>query len=396
MSDFKTPNDFRKGSYQRFPYQDPTYLSFALLFDFYSPESSPLLAGPAEAFLKNISSDPYYAERLADLKAFKSALQTINNELPWYWQSLNGLERLQQYNPMNAYMGGDDAKIEIETLESLNLPIAGLMHLYRRAVFDERKWNYILPINLRQFRMYVYVTEVRSIQINTKIVVNGIPTKLNKDAISGFPENFKPKLGVENSNSNIAGTGARPYFMIGLGYCEFDLTSGTNIFADLSKSPTEVATNSIAIKYEKLERIEARVLNGIVPPLPYTQPQLSPSPDSEIFSTATNAAELAREKIDGKIDEVSRKGEEALNNLAIAKKNQLTQKARDLTINRIPSFDNVFSNFVRGVDRATDVTQQTRNIGIAVQQNVYGIPPGATIGQGLTQGAINNLGNVND
>ena len=55
MSDFKTIQDFRKGSISRFPYQDPTYLSFALLFNFHDPEHSPLLSGPAEAFLEKLS-----------------------------------------------------------------------------------------------------------------------------------------------------------------------------------------------------------------------------------------------------------------------------------------------------------------------------------------------------
>ena len=152
MADFKTPMDFRKGSYRKYPYQDPTYLSFAILFDFYDIENSPLLAGGAEAFLKPLAEqDSFYAERLDDLKNFKKALQEINQEMPWFWQSLKGLERLQQYNPENAYIGGDDAKLEIETLESLNLTISGLMHLYRRAAFDERLWNWIIPTNLRNF-----------------------------------------------------------------------------------------------------------------------------------------------------------------------------------------------------------------------------------------------------
>ena len=35
MSDFRTQQEFRKGSYKKNPYEDPTYLSFAFLFDFY-------------------------------------------------------------------------------------------------------------------------------------------------------------------------------------------------------------------------------------------------------------------------------------------------------------------------------------------------------------------------
>lgn len=403
MSDFKNVTDFRKGSYRKYPYQDPTYLSFAILFDTHDIENSPLLAGPAEEYLlnlKNTSGSTYHADRLLDLQNFKSALMTINNDMPWYWQSLKGLERLFQFDPLEAYFGGDDAKIEIETLESLNLPIAGLMHLYRKAVFDDRKWSYILPTNLRKFTMYVYVTEVRSIQVNTDVKISGIPKKVNRDAISGFPDNMKPNIDTENKNAAIMGDQGRPYFMVGINYCEFDMTTGSNIFADLSKSPDSVATNNITIRYENINKIEARVLNGIITESPYAIDQKSPAPDSEFF-TASNKTplEFAKDKINGRIDETIKRGEESLNKLAEDKKREVEQEIKNRTINRIPSFENVFSNFVRRIDNVTDVTQQRRNIGNAIQANVNFDVTGLSIQQGLNAAAsksVRNLGNVYD
>lgn len=400
MSDFKTPMDFRKGSYRKYPYQDPTYLSFALLFDFYDIESSPLLAGGAEAFLKDLASrddGSFYAERLFDLEAFIETLKQINQELPWFWQSLKGLEKLQQYNPLNAYIGGDDSKLEIETLESLNLTISGLMHLYRRAIFDERKWSYIIPANLRKFRMWVYVTEVRSIAILEDVKVNGIPKKLDKSAITGFPDNFKPKIDVENKNAGISGPEGRPYFMIGAKYCEFDLASGTTIFADLSKNP-EMAKEALTIKYEKLEKVEARVLNGIIKET-YQYAQLSPAPDAEMFSSSEKTPlEFAKDKIKGKIDKVKESAVQDLKALAEKKKAEVLQRLKDETLNRIPKFENVFSNIIRRADQAsTNAANDViagKNIGAAIQANVYGILPGTTIGQGLNKAAINNLGNI--
>ncbi len=398
MSDFKTPMDFRKGSYKKFPYEDPTYLSFALLFDFFDVESSPLLAGGAEAFLKPLAEqDSFYAERLDDLQNFIKTLNQVNRELPWFWQSLKGLERLQQYNPENAYMGGDDAKLEIETLESLNLTISGLMHLYRRAIFDERKWTYIIPANLRKFRMWVYVTEVRSIAIVENVKVNGIPKKIDKNAIKGFPDNFKPSLDVENKNAGISGTEGRPYFLIGAKYCEFDLTSGTTIFADLNKNP-EMAKEALTIKYQKIEKVEARVLNGIITQS-YAEAQLSPAPDQEMLANESKTpAQFAKDKIKGKIDKISEKVKGDLKDLADKKKAELLQKLKDETINRIPTFENVFSNIIRRADQNSTTALNDivagRNIGAAIQANVYGILPGTTIGQGLNRAAINNLGNV--
>ena len=403
MSDFKTPMDFRKGSYRKYPYQDPTYLSFAMLFDFYDMESSPLLAGGAEAFLRDLAdreADSFYYDRLNDLQNFIETLKVVNKEMPWFWQSLKGLERLQQYNPGNAYMGGDDAKLEIETLESLNLTISGLMHLYRRATFDERKWSYIIPANLRKFRMWVYVTEVRTIAIVESVKVNGIPKKMDKSAITGFPDNFKPKIDVENKNAGISGPEGRPYFLIGAKYCEFDLSSGTTVFADLSKNP-EMAKESLTIKYEKLEKVEARVLNGIIQQS-YAEGQLSPAPDQEMFSNESKTPlEFAKDKIKGRIDEVSENLKGSLKDFADSKKRELLQRLRDETINRIPTFENVFSNVMRRVDEVASnsiegviAASNVSAIGAAVQANVHGIIPGSTIGQGLNTAAVNNLGNI--
>jgi hypothetical protein len=403
MSDFKNVSDFRKGSYRSYPYQDPTYLSFAILFDVYNAENSPLLAGPAEEFLTTLSkqsADTFYTECLANFIEFKKALLVINNEMPWYWQSMKGLERIFQHDPNDAYLGGDDAKIEIETLESLNLPIAGLMHLYRHAIYDNRKRAYILPANLRKFTMYVYVTEVRSIQVNTSTKVSGIPKKVNKDAIKGFPDNFKPSIDVENKNSEIMGDTGRPYFMVGINYCEFDMTTGTTIFADLSKSPESHAANAITITYENYNKIEARVLNGIITESEQNKTILSPAPDSEFFEASNKTPlEFAKEKLAGRISEAEKKGKEALKKLAEDKKRELEQELRNKTVNRIPSFENVFSNFVRKADNATDITQQRRNIGNAIQANVNDNISGVTLKQGLDIAAgkaINNLGNVYD
>jgi hypothetical protein len=398
MSDFKTPMDFRKGSYKKFPYQDPTYLSFALLFDFFDIESSPLLAGGAEAFLKPLAEqDSFYAERLDDLQNFIKTLNEVNKEMPWFWQSLKGLERLQQYNPENAFMGGDDAKLEIETLESLNLTISGLMHLYRRAIFDERKWSYIIPSNLRKFRMWVYVTEVRSIAIIENVKINGIPKKLDKSTITGFPDNIKPKIDVENENAGISGTEGRPYFLIGAKYCEFDLASGTTIFADLNKNP-EMAKGAITITYQKIEKVEARVLNGTIKQS-YAEAQLSPAPDQEMLASVSKTPlEFAKDKIKGKLDKIKDSAVADLKALGEKKKAELLQRLKDETINRIPTFENVFSNVIRRADQASTAVINDaiagRNIGAAINANVYGILPGITIGQGLNRAAVNNLGNV--
>ena len=406
MSDFKNIKDFRKGSRSSYPYQDPTFLSFVLLFDFFDKNNSPLLSKATEDYLISLAEEEevkkeetttgntYYGERLEALRNFKKTLATINNVMPWYWQTLEGLERLQKYDPLNAYWGGDDAVLKIQMLESINLTAAGLMHLYKKAVFDENKWNYIVPANLRKFRMWVYVTEIRTIKNISKPVMNGIPKKLNKDSVDGFPDNFKPTVGISNANSGISGQSDRPFFMFALNFCEFDISSGADFLSNLSKNP-EMATGELSIKYEGMENIQARVLNGMIT-TKYNTDLLSPAPDSE-NENFDNLGDYIIDKISDKIGGAISSAKDDLKRLAEEKKNELIQKARDLTVNRIPTFENIFQNALKGVDDATDVNQQTRTIGKAIFANVNDtLPITGSAKAALDKAAERSLGNIYD
>ena len=397
MSDFKNTQDFRKSKFSKHAYQDPTYLSFTLMFDFADAANSPFLSKPAEDFLfkltqgKSNETAEFYKERLEALMNFKKALKTINIEMPWYWQGLSGLEKIQQYDPQKAYQGGSGSTLTIETLESLNLPIAGLMHLYRKAVFDERKWTYILPANLRKFRMYVYVTEVRTIKNMSKPTVNG----LNKGALKGFPDNFKPSIDIKNSNEGISGISGRPYFMFGLKYCEFDMTSGTGSFADLKKSPEGAAAGEIAITYEKLYSLEARALNGIITS-EFGNDNLSPAPDSESGGPA-DLTEWAKDKALAAGKQFADRAVTDLKTMANNKVGELTQMAKNATVGRLnAAVQNAYKDFVNGVDEAATLPNQSENVSAAITENVHGglVRPGDTLGDVLNSAAARSLGNL--
>ena len=391
MSDFKKISDFRKGKRASQQYQDPTYMSFLMLFDFADAANSPLLSQPAEDFLKKLAADgetsEYYGEKLEALQNFKKALKLINNEMPWFWQSLSGLEKIQQYDPLNPYFGGDDSVITIGTLESINLTISGLMHLYRKAVFDERKWSYVLPTNLRKFRMYIYVTEVRSIK-------NMSSPSLSGADLGGFPDNFKPKVGVKNANAGISGTGAKPYFMFALKFCEFDLKSGTTLFADLQKTTSEAATGEISIRYEALYDMEARVLNGIVEST-YNTDDLSPAPDSE-NKEINSVGDWLKDQAVQKGTAFADRAVGDLKNASINKVNELKQQARNATTGRVNAVvDNLYKDFVQGVDNIANPKVNANNVQTAIADNVHGlVDQGQTIGDALNTAAAKSLGNI--
>ena len=370
MSDFKTSKDFKKGRLSEVPYQDPTMLSFVLMFDFDNAAYSPLLAGAAEKYYDKLIKEAgngksFFEERKEDLTNFIKALKTINRQAPWYWQSLAGLEKILQYDTSKPYFGGDDSTLTIGTLESINLAIAGLMQLYRKAAFDEHRWSWILPANLRKFKLYVYVTEVRAIKNFDELGLN----PLKKKAIP------------------ITGTSHRPYFMASLGYCEFDITSGTTPFADLTKNPEGQATNEIVIKYESLHEVQARSLQGIVT-TKYNTDKISPAPDFEEQNTSLTA------RVVSGLEDLASQAVDDLKRLSQDKKLEVEQLIRNTTTNRFQNPGNVFKNFVRRVDDATDINQQTRNIGTAVQDNIYGNTSGSTIENSLQDAAVRSLGNI--
>jgi hypothetical protein len=429
MSDFKDRLDFQKGKLAQSPYQDPTYLSFVILFNTSDHTNSPLLSGAAEEFYtqqlgatarneRNIDnatkkegshglsalraeesarldsltdSSPtvrFYEDRLQNLIKFKKALLDINRNTPWFFQGLQGIDRaVTAINPSNPYYGGDDAKLTLSCLESINLRVSGLMHLYRKAVFDEVKWNWILPENLRKFSMVVYVTEIRKIQNMSKIELTGVPKKIDIDTIKGFPGNLKPKVGVGNSNEGISGSANRPFFMFRFGECEFSLNTGSEIFGDLTKNPGEQARQSIEINYEVIDKMDARVLNGIVSD---TIPDaLSPAADSENYA-ADGIGGFLEDKIKGKLKELGQRGLDDLNRLAREKKDELVQGARDAVRGRVPNFENIYQDALRGVSDGVD------NIGATIAENVFNVDTSATVGEALTRAAEESLGNVND
>jgi len=85
MADFKHINEFRKGSILRKINEDPTYLSFFLMFDTVDKEHSPLMSGPAKEYLERFVDGPMGTNYAAYLENFKKVLLKINSEMPWFW-----------------------------------------------------------------------------------------------------------------------------------------------------------------------------------------------------------------------------------------------------------------------------------------------------------------------
>ena len=251
--EFKTPRDFRKGSLLRKINEDPTFLSFFIVFDTIS-EESPLFNGAAKDYLENVLNTQYSQKHADALENFKKVLLKVNKELPWFWQTLSGLENAMKYNYMaDPWWGAESPELEIECLEeNVDLTAIGLMDLYKRACYDFERWVEVIPHNLRHFRMQIYVSEVRAFQQDTGAMNEGFMTGND----SGKSGNVKP-INQEYSVS------ARPFIQLQFDHCEFNVDSISAMYADLSRNP-ETKKPKIAIRWNQVKQLTQQLSSNLV------------------------------------------------------------------------------------------------------------------------------------
>ena len=286
----KDPVEFKKGlSTGGGLHEEPTLLSFFFLFHKDSPllsESDGLLnstnkfSAGAQHYIKSVvsPSNPPYAElMLARLNSFRNILNKVNNDMPWFWQSVSGLDTARLVSFEDPFQGAEKPKIEIECLEeNIELTATTLMNIYRDLVWDQNRKARVLPVNVSRFTMDVFVTEIRSFQSGTASALLGSKrgsTKyenlsnqapsFGKNATSVSGDNAIGQ-GFTNEDVSNATVGAKPLIQVRLYDCEFDLNSASDVFTDLSKNP-ETKKPKIAITFQRSEIIN--LIGGLHLPL---------------------------------------------------------------------------------------------------------------------------------
>ena len=115
---------------------------------------------------KTYSTETYLDINLGDhgraalLHNFKLALQDIQNNFPYYLQSINGINSLFKVDSASG-IRLKDAKIELECMEGLDLKITQLLNMYKKIVWDDVYQRWILPDMMRYFNMKIYISEIR-------------------------------------------------------------------------------------------------------------------------------------------------------------------------------------------------------------------------------------------
>jgi len=239
------------------PYGDPTFLSFFLMFDWYSPKS-PLFNGDATNFLRNVIGDNNRADQL---EKFKKYLKRINQEMPWFWQSITGLNAAYDYGKMDdALVFKEGAEIEIGCLETLDFTMAGIFNMYQSIVLDTERYVQVLPDNLCYFNVYVHVQEIRNFVpfIGSGSAVERAMAGIEKakgaaSSLAAFKAGDaadRKKL-IEDNKDGVLGKiqdrlnsdqldwkskGLGPRFITKLGKCKFSYNNGMDMFSEISNA----------------------------------------------------------------------------------------------------------------------------------------------------------------
>jgi hypothetical protein len=124
------------------------------------------------------------------LEIFSNLLYRIQEDAPWYFQSVTGLSDLYKIDPANNFRGKDKV-LTIECLESIDLRMSLLADTYRNLAFEVQGMREVLPINLRTFNMHVHVLEFRKFNTTFGVIA---------DALSGANRTVK---GQENQQAAI-------------------------------------------------------------------------------------------------------------------------------------------------------------------------------------------------
>lgn len=120
-------------------------------------------------------ADHYQAEamksRITSLFRFVNILNNINNNAPWFFQSINGLDKTGIESLNEPWKNNE---IEIKCLEeSIDMRLTKLMEFYKFAAFDFINYKEIIPENLRKFDMTIVLFGVPIRYLDTHAKING-------------------------------------------------------------------------------------------------------------------------------------------------------------------------------------------------------------------------------
>ena len=118
---------------------------------------------------KFYSAFQYLRSRNEDTRAkylyyFVNGLYEIQHDYPFVFKKISGINELEKFDPVSGQRLKGPVKITLECYEGLDLKIRTLFEFYRKAAWDDVYQRWILPENMREFKMIIYIFERRVFQ----------------------------------------------------------------------------------------------------------------------------------------------------------------------------------------------------------------------------------------
>lgn len=94
------------------------------------------------------------------LHNFKRALKDIQDNFPYYFTGISGIDTLTTIEPEHG-IRVENGEIVLECMEGIDLRITQLLQMYRKIVWDDVYQRWVLPDMMRYFGMRIYISEIR-------------------------------------------------------------------------------------------------------------------------------------------------------------------------------------------------------------------------------------------
>jgi len=204
------------------------------------------------------------------LNAFRNGFLYINKNSPYYFQNISGLDQLLKSDIKNVHKAAGKPQrmgtLTIDCLESIDMRMFALSELYRKAIYDYKYQRSMLPENLRKFRMWLVITEIRNIQLSYGIndVLNpfSIPSVAKAanaldsfnsqtgflDKISGLNQKSTNTEKAPPENNTLGTDELGPYaFIYQFDQCEFDFDDSYPSYGTIDNKGGSAVTNKFKI-----------------------------------------------------------------------------------------------------------------------------------------------------
>lgn len=133
--------------------------------------------------------------RAEALKGFRNLLTSINEKSPWFIQSIDGLNEVlknnipRQIGASGGYREQRSGVLTFNCLDAIDLRVNAMADLYRKATYDYQYQRETLPSNLRKFRMWIIVTEIRQIDLQKNLA--DVLNPFNLPGVRNIAENIR-------------------------------------------------------------------------------------------------------------------------------------------------------------------------------------------------------------